>query len=226
MGGNQQGQIPTDVYLSFVRSLYGNRMTLFAGMIAHVTICLLIFFKLKDPAYIVFGGVILAVWIVRQWLMIRFDEVDFTGCDRKKIALWEKRSIAGAGMTTLMLGLITGYSFLFVDDTFAQIACLSVALSAMVSVVGRNFGTKFNVYVVTLAACMPIMAALLLAGSIYMAVLGILIIPLVMTTISMATGVREFFIRQRAQSPRNGDYRRPLQCGAQQHAARPVHAGR
>ena len=192
MGRKQQGQIPTDVYLSFVRSLFGNRMTLAAGMVAHLTICALIFFKLKDPAYIVFGCVILAVWIVRQNLMVRFDRVDFSDGDRKKIALWEKRSIAGAGMTTLMLGLITGYSFLFVDDTFAQIAGLSVALSAMVSVVGRNFGTKINVYVVTLAACIPIMVSLFLAGTIYMVVLGLLIVPLVATTISMATGVREF----------------------------------
>jgi len=52
MGGKQQGQIPTDVYLSFVRSLYGNRMTLRAGLFVQITPCLLVYFKVGDPVYL------------------------------------------------------------------------------------------------------------------------------------------------------------------------------
>ena len=192
MGGKQHEQIPTDVYLSFVRSLYGNRMTLLAGMIAHVTVSALLFLKVKDPAYIAFGCAILVNWLARFYSMSLFDKVQFSTDDRPTIAWWERISIVGGGMTAFLLGAMCGYAFLVTRDTFAEIAVLSITLSLLVSVVGRNFGTKITVYVITLAACMPIMISLLLAGNIYMVVLAVLIIPLVATTISMANGVREF----------------------------------
>ena len=192
MGGNQQGQIPTDVYLSFVRSLYGNRMTLRAGMISHVTTCALIFFKVQDPVYLAFGGIIFALWIIRAASMRRFDSVEFTDHDRDLIKKWEWRYIAGSGLVTLMLGLMNCYAFLVSHDTFAQLAALSVTIGTMVSVVGRNFGSKTNVDIISLAACLPIMIGMFLAGSIYTAILGVLVIPLIVTTRAMANGVREF----------------------------------
>lgn len=192
MSGKTEDQIPTDVYLSFVRSLYGNRMTMRAGMIAHVTICVLIYIKVRDPAYLVFGGLILTNWLARLYSTSLFDKVTFKPDDRAEIAWWERVSIIGATLTTFLLGLLNGYAFLVTRDTFAQIAVLSVTLSVLVSVVGRNFGSKFNVDAVTLAACVPIMISLLLVGDIYMAILALLIIPLILTTRTMANGVREF----------------------------------
>ena len=192
MGGRQHEQIPTDVYLSFVRSLYGNRMTLRAGMIAHVTVSALLFLKVRDPAYIAFGCAILVNWLARFYSMSLFDRVQFSTDDRSTIAWWERISIVGGGMTAFLLGAMCGYAFLVTRDTFAEIAVLSITLSLLVSVVGRNFGTKITVYVITLAACVPIMISLLLAGNVYMVVLAVLIIPLIATTISMANGVREF----------------------------------
>ncbi|MEX3010270.1 putative bifunctional diguanylate cyclase/phosphodiesterase [Hoeflea sp. TYP-13] len=167
-------------------------MTLRAGMVAHVTVSILLYIKVRDPAYIAFGCAILANWMVRFYSMTRFDRVRFSTDDRATIAWWERMSIVGGGMTAFLLGVMCGYAFLVTRDTFAEIAVLSVTLSLMVSVVGRNFGTKITVYVVTLAACLPIMISLLLVGNIYMVVLALLVLPLAVTTISMANGVREF----------------------------------
>lgn len=192
MGGKEPQQIPADVYLSFVRSLYGNRMTLFAGMIAHVTVSLLVFFKLKDPVYLLFGCAIFANWLARAYSMTLFDKADVCAQDRVAIAWWERVSVTGAAMIAFLLGAMSGYAFLASQDTFAEIATLSITLSLLVSVVGRNFGTKITVHVVTVAACGPIMVSLLLTNNIYMMLLALLIIPLASTTISMANGVREF----------------------------------
>ncbi len=192
MNGRTEEQIPADVYLSFVRSLYGNRMTLRAGMIAHVTTCLLVYFKIGDPAYLIFCGILFAVWLLRSFSMEMFDRVDFRDLDSHKVAIWEWRYITGAGLATLTLGVMTGYSFLISQDTFAQIATVSITLVAMVSVVGRNFGSKVNVDIISIAAFLPVMISLLLMGNIYMAMLALLIVPLIVTTRSMANGVREF----------------------------------
>ncbi|MEM6463103.1 MAG: EAL domain-containing protein [Pseudomonadota bacterium] len=167
-------------------------MTLFAGMIAHVLVCLLIFFKLKDPVYLLFGSAIFANWLARAYSMIVFDKADISVNDRATIAWWERISVAGAAMIAFLLGTMSGYAFLVSQDAFAQIASVSVTISLLVSVVGRNFGTKITVNVVTLAACGPIMVSLLLTNDIYMTLIALLIVPLVSTTISMANGVREF----------------------------------
>ena len=86
MTANTDGDIPTDVYLSFVRSLFGNRMTLRAGMIAHVVTCLLIYLKVRDPAYLVFAGLIFLIFVGRNQSFHRFDEVEFSVIDRATIA--------------------------------------------------------------------------------------------------------------------------------------------
>ncbi len=192
MSGKNKEQIPTDVYLSFVRSLYENRMTLRAGMIAHVTTCVLIYFKVQDPFYLVCGGIIFSLWALRALSMRRFDSVEFSESDSKPIALWETRYIIGAGLVTLTLGVMTGYAYLVSNDTFAEIAATSITLGTMVSVVGRNFGSKINVDVITLAACLPILISLFLVGDIFKAILGLLVVPLIVTTRAMANGVRDF----------------------------------
>lgn len=192
MGGKSERQIPTDVYLSFVRSLYGNRMTLRAGLVVHVTTCLLIYFKVGDPAFLWFCGAVITIWILRMVSMRLFDRVNFSEDDRPKIVRWEWYYISGSGLATLTLGLMNGYCFLFTNDAFAQIIVLSVTLGSMVSVVGRNFGSRLNVDVINLAACLPIMISLFLTGSIYLIILGLLLVPFFLTTRSMANGVREF----------------------------------
>lgn len=192
MSGKTEDNIPADVYLSFVRSLYGNRMTLRAGMIVHVSTCLLIYLKLGDPAYLVFSAIVFSIGLLRLFSLGLFDKSDVSSMDSHQIAVWEWRYIFGAGLATLMLGIMTGYSFLMTQDTFAQIATTSITLAAMVSVVGRNFGSKINVDIISSAALVPIMISLVLLGNTYMAILALLIVPFILTTRSMANGVREF----------------------------------
>lgn len=192
MSVKTEEQIPADVYLSFVRSLYGNRMTMRVGMIAHVGTAVLIFWKVGDPVYLGFAGAIFCLWIVRSLLMNRFDKVSFDVDDRDTIAKWETRYMIGVGLLAAIIGVMTGYSFLIARDTFACLASLSLNMGSMVSVVGRNYGSKANVDIISVASSLPVMISLFLVGNVYMAVLGLLIIPLIITTRSMANGVREF----------------------------------
>ncbi len=192
MTANTDGDIPTDVYLSFVRSLFGNRMTLRAGMIAHVVTCLLIYLKVRDPAYLVFAGLIFLIFVGRNQSFHRFDEVEFSVNDRATIARWERIYTIGVGLLALTVGCMTGYSFFFTRDNFAELASLSITMGSMVSVVGRNYGSKRIVDIISVSACAPFLIALFLRGDLFMALLGLLIIPLILTTRSMANGVREF----------------------------------
>ncbi len=195
MKAKEQGALPTDVYLSFVSSLYGHRQTLWIGMLSHVVTFCLVFAKTSDFFYLACCIAVAVIWLVRNAGMRQFDRVDLSALDFKGIRTWENRYNAGAVCATFTLGSACGYAILVSQDGFAELACISVTLATMVSVVGRNYGSARAVMLLTFSACGPIVITLLALLDGYMALLAMLIVPFILTTWSMATGVREFLYK-------------------------------
>ncbi len=191
MKSNEQSALPTDVYLSFVSSLYDYRQTLLIGMLSHVVTFLLVFAKTSDPFFIGCALAIVLIWFVRSIDMRRFDREDLVSLDFEGIRRWENRYNAGGVCATITLGTACGYAILVTRDPFAELACISVTLATMVSLVGRNYGSARAVVVMSLSACVPIILGLLGLMDGFMAILAVLIVPFILTTWSMARGVRE-----------------------------------
>lgn len=121
--------------------------------------------------------------------------MDHAALDMDGIRYWENWYNLGAVGTTLALGTSCGYSLLFSRDSFAELATIAVTLATMVSVVGRNCGSKRAVDYMTFSACFPMVVGFLGLQDFYHAVLAVLILPFVMTTRMMANGVREFLYK-------------------------------
>ena len=187
-----QNGLPADVYLSFVSSLYGNRQTLFVGMLSHVITFSFVYAKTDDPFFLACSALVVLVWSLRAYGMRCFDRVDTAALDMDGIRTWENRYNLGAVGTTLVLGSACGYSLLVSQDSFAELACISVTLATMVSVVGRNYGSRRAVDYITLSACIPMVFGFLALQDFYHAVLAVLILPFILTTRMMANGVRAF----------------------------------
>ncbi|MCF3643199.1 EAL domain-containing protein [Rhizobium sp. TRM95111] len=187
-----QGTLPTDVYLSFVSSLYGNRQTLFVGMISHVVTFSFVYAKTADRFFLVCSALVILIWSLRAHGMRRFDRVEKTSLDMAGIRYWENWYNRGAVATTTVLGSACGYSLTFSGDGFAELACIAVTLASMVSVVGRNYGSRRAVDYITLSACVPMVVGFLVLQDFYHAVLAVLILPFILTTRMMANGVRAF----------------------------------
>ncbi|MEN9894441.1 MAG: hypothetical protein RIR97_293 [Pseudomonadota bacterium] len=183
---------PTDVYLSFVGSLFGNRKTLFTGMFVHLFTYTVVYLNTQDQmfALLIFAYMMIAAF--RTYWLAEFDQADLKVMGHADIARWENRYLQGAFATALLLGIASAYSVIFVKNNFAEIACITVTMGTMVSVVGRNFGSARVTNMLTLGACVPIMLGFLMSGSVHMALLAVLFIPFVLTTNMMAKGVREF----------------------------------
>ncbi|MDO9415234.1 putative bifunctional diguanylate cyclase/phosphodiesterase [Pararhizobium sp.] len=195
MAGNGRSELPTDVYLSFVSSLYHNRKTLLIGVLAHVVTFLLVWTKTADGLYLLCAGFVVLTWVIRLADMRRFDRQDFDGASLSDIKRWEDRYIARGLLVTLTCGSACGYAILVSQDAFAELALISVTLGSMMSVVGRNYGSPKAVWAMTLSACGPIVLGLLGLWDMYMAILAFLILPLAATTWIMAKGVREFLYK-------------------------------
>ena len=184
--------LPADVYLSFVSSLYGNRQTLFVGMISHVITFFFVYAKTRDPFFLAWSALVVVIWALRAHGMRRFDRADKSALGMAGIRSWENWYNLGAVGTTLALGTASGYSLLVSRDSFAEIATIAVTLATMVSVVGRNYGSPRAVNFMVFSACFPMVVGFLGLGDFYHAVLASLVLPFAMTTRSMANGVRAF----------------------------------
>jgi len=181
-----------EVRLSFVASLYQQRGTLFAGMIAHVVTAMAVYLRIDDPFYLYAALGLFVVWLGRNIDMMVFDRLQKTDLKLADTLHWEKRYVTGSFITCSILGTMCGHALVVAQDPFAELVTVSVTLASMISVVGRNFGSRLNVDMIILAACLPITAGLMIARDPYMSLMAVLLLPLFLTTRSMANGVRDF----------------------------------
>lgn len=184
--------VSTDVYLSFVTSLFGNRGTLWIGVIVHIVWCLLVYNYSGARFYLLFAAGFAAMFAYRIYWFYRFDRVDKGTLTQDEIAGWEQQYVIGAFMTALLLGVASGYALLVLADPFVGFTCIAMTLGTMMSIVGRNYGSRIAVDLQTLGCCGPILVACLFTEDIHLALMSLLLIPFGLTTRSMANGVREF----------------------------------
>lgn len=184
--------ISTDVYLSFVSSLFGNRGTLWTGVVVHVVWCLIVFNSTDDAFYLLMAAAFLAVCIYRVICFRAFDRTDKSKLEEADIRVIERRYIIGGALTASLLGICSGYALVVLQNTFAAFTCIAMTLGSMMSIVGRNYGSKYAVDAQTIGACFPIIAASLMSGERNLILMSLLLVPFGLTTRSMARGVREF----------------------------------
>jgi diguanylate cyclase (GGDEF)-like protein len=184
--------VPTDVYLSFVSSLFDNRFTLFTGMVVHILTFVTVYIQTGAAFYLLLCGCFVLVFAFRLHSFFLFDREEKPSLSRAQIGAWERRYVVGAAATAAILGLGSGYAMLAFEDTFAELACIAVTMASMVSVVGRNYGSRLAVDLQTLACCAPMVIGSLLAQDIFKALLSLMLVPFGLTVRSMANGVRDF----------------------------------
>lgn len=192
MNKKRDNEMAADVQLSFVQSLYTKRSTLFIGMLSHTLVATLSFYNTNQIAFLIFALGIVSIWMLRMLDMNRFDAADPSGFSAEKTYKWERRYVFGAVSISLLLGIMTAYAFAFSGSVFAQLATVTVTFATLVAVVGRNFGSKVNVDMMVLAVCLPVLVGFVFSEDIYVRFLALLLLPVFLSTRSLANGVRDF----------------------------------
>ncbi|RCS23880.1 EAL domain-containing protein [Phyllobacterium salinisoli] len=192
MAWSLKTDIPPDIRLSFVRSLYGNRATLWFGMLAHVIACAVIYFKTGNISFVVFAGIFTAIALARIYDMSLFDRALLANPTHEQLNKWEFRYLLGASAVCTLLGVLCFFSTYIVKDSFAELASLSILLASVVSIVGRNYASRLAVVVMSACSLIPVLAGFVLAGSMFHMIIGFLLIPYFLSNIQMANGLREF----------------------------------
>lgn len=187
-----QPDMPTDVRLSFLRSLYGNRTTLWFGLLAHVVACVVIYVKTADWRFLGFAGFFTIVAIGRLYDMHKFDQAKLGNLSHEDLDKWEARYLVGASLVCATLGMLCFFSSYILRDSFAELASLTILLASVVSIVGRNYASAKAVILMSACTLLPVLAGLILAGTPFHVVIGLLLIPYFLSNIQMANGLREF----------------------------------
>jgi diguanylate cyclase (GGDEF)-like protein len=182
----------TDVYLSFVSSLFGNRKTLFTGMLLHILCCAIIYVDTGSHFFLFLIAAFIFVFFFRIYWFHQFDQVDRRRLSHAGIRRWERRYIFGAALTGGLLGLASGYTLSALPDTTAAFAAISITMGSMVAVVGRNFGSAKAVAIQMISCCVPIMAGCFLSGNVVLMLMSLMLVPFVITSLSLAKSVRGF----------------------------------
>lgn len=192
MAMRRRTDIPEDVRLSFMRSLYGHRTTLWFGLVAHLVGCGVIFFKTRDVAYLWFGVGFCIVTSGRLLDMSRFDRARTNAMTHEQLNHWEGRYLIGASLVCLLLGLVCFYSTYVARDPFAELTSLAVLMGSVASIVGRNYPSAAAVLLMSISAIVPVLIGFFLGGTRFQMVAGLLLVPYFLTNIQMANGLRRF----------------------------------
>ena len=190
MKRTKPGNIPADVYIQFVRSLFNSVHTVLAGAWIHAFLAFLIFWKSGYLIYAEMAVLLLIVGIWRYVGMLKFhrSEQILDESDAKK---WEKHYIIRGSVQAFSLGLFCFVAFIIARDHFAEIAAVSILFGSIVTVAGRNYGSPRMVTIFSACFLIPYGLGLILRGDIAHILLGIMNIPFFLIVSGTASQVRE-----------------------------------
>lgn len=172
--------------------------TLITGWISQCVVCLLGYFNLGRTDFFYLIGVLTLILAVRIWDTRNFRQ---QMADKKayevtnaQMRLWKIRYIIGSCSTAVCLALISCFTVWTDPGSLASIAAIGLSLGTLNSVVGKNFGDKFNIDALVLITCAPMMLTLAIKGivteDVIMVATALLLLPVMLIARQMARRVR------------------------------------
>jgi PAS domain-containing protein len=181
--------ISADIYAGFVRSLFNDPSTLLIGACCHALMGFLVYRLTDHWIYLALTGLMFLGGVIRAVVIFYFHRtVRIT--DAPSASRWEAIYLACGTFQGFCLGLFCFSTIYIVPNTFGELASIATAMGSTITIVGRNYGSRKMVNILSCTVVLPIAAGLMLKGDAYSILLGLLIFPFMVIIIKMATHVR------------------------------------
>ncbi|MBV8752431.1 MAG: EAL domain-containing protein [Hyphomicrobiales bacterium] len=167
--------LPPEIYIPLVDSLYQDGRTLFMGTVFVVGSILVTFWKTGQVLLLACALAIVLVAAARGLVMRAYARARVR--ENEQARRWERRYVAGAATSVMLLGIWCYVAFAATSDAFTQLVSFSMTIAYCIGIFGRNFGSGPFVNVQILCAWVPMTAALLLHGSPYEWIFASLLVP-------------------------------------------------
>jgi diguanylate cyclase (GGDEF)-like protein len=197
-----ENRVPNDAQFGLIKSLYEHKHVLITGYACHM-LSLWISWSTSDNSFFYAMLMVATTFIIclRYWDMCLFSN-RFDGRSTEDIDVirsWETRYMIGSGMISSIVGLNSGYSLFVAPFSPASLVALCMSFSSMISIVGRNFGSKRNVRLLAILNGFPCGFGVIGYGIVHsdwsMGLFGLLILPVTMITDSLASFCREILLK-------------------------------
>jgi diguanylate cyclase (GGDEF)-like protein len=166
--------MPADVYVSLVDSLFRDSRSMLIGAVAVVMAVLLTAVKTGEPLLFVCALAIAAVGLVRVLGVRAYDRAKVTTAEAAR--RWEFGYVVGTSAHVALMGMSCVVAFVYTSDPFAHLVCVVSTIANLIGIAGRNFGSSRLVLMQILCACPLITAALWSTRDPYYGIYGVLLV--------------------------------------------------
>jgi len=193
VASRRKNEIPGDVYIPFVETLFRDGLTLGIGVVAQALLAVLVYFKTEDEIYLGIATAIVAIGFLRLISIQKYRNAPAL-TDVVEAHKRENVYIFWGVLHASALGFFCFAGIYLAHDQFAEIAAVAVTLASATSIAGRNYGSPRLVMFQIVAATWPISLGFLLRGDVYHIILGLLSAPFFFAIRKFAEIVREVLL--------------------------------
>ena len=186
----RNNEIPVDVYIPFVETLFRDGATLAVGMVAQTLLIGVVWWKTAHPLYLVVALVMVLVATLRMRNFRKYNSLP-AATTWEEAHKRENDYILYGTLHGLALGSFCLAGIYFAHDPFAEIASVCVTLASATSIAGRNYGSPRMVMIFTVTMTWAISLGFLLRGDFYHVFLGLLSAPFLYAIRKFADTVRD-----------------------------------
>jgi diguanylate cyclase (GGDEF)-like protein len=187
-------ELPSEIYISLVGSLFTDPRTLLVGAIGTISAVLITALKSAEPLLWLCAIAIAVTACVRAADMRIFGRQGQFAKDAKAIRKWEFRYVIGSCVYVALLGTWCLIAFVKSSDPEIQLLSFSMTLANMIGVAGRNFGSNFLVNAQLLGMGLPLLSALLMTGRTYCTIYACVLVPFFLSFKAISDRLRQIFL--------------------------------
>ena len=183
--------MPAIDYVSMVRAVYGDRRAMLVAVLSCAVASGAAAFKTHSMVLWAITAVFVFISIGRFFAISSFIAARVGPTDVVEAEKWELRATYWATAMALTCGLWCVASFLLVDDAFAELISMTTTVACMVGIVTRNFGLVRMLNIQLAIAVALLCGSLLFKGNFYYPLLGVLLLPMLVSFKFLAADVRK-----------------------------------
>ena len=183
-------ELPDDVYVPFVETLFRDSFTLAIGILAQAALITLVWAKTGNTAYFAVILCLLAVGLVRVLDMRRFASLPPL-TSREEARRRENFYILFGALHGTVLGMFSLIAITAGQDSFSETAAVCIVLATALGIAGRNYGSPRMVIILIVALTFPMALGFILRGDFYHVTLGLLSAPFLLAVHRYADTIRD-----------------------------------
>ncbi len=189
MAGPKKTELPDDVYIPFVETLFRDGFTLAIGIAAQAALIGLVWVNSGNPAYLAVLLCLLVVGLARVLDMHKFSTLSLVS--REEARRRENIYIVLGAMHGAALGMFSLIAIVSAESNFSETAAVCIVLATALAIAGRNYGSPRMVIILIVALTFPMALGFILRGDFYHVTLGLLSAPFLLAVHRYAVNIRD-----------------------------------